>query len=374
MKVHWRRIQSQKNTYAVLVAACEQAGFDMDLVSSPADDVTCYSLNSIQAPTLIPEIRDAACTTVVGGPHATACWRELVGIADFVVVGEGEWSLPALLRHIESGSPGCPPGVASAAGYCPADCQVVLDAYPPFTHVRGYLEITRGCPHRCGYCQTPGIFGHSVRHRSIDTLAACAKALGQVRFVTPNAFAYGSDGLHPRLEKIERLLRSFGDREVFFGTFPGEVRPDWVGDRVLELVSTYCTNRKIHLGAQSGCDAVLNRINRGHSVDEVYRAVECCRDHGFTPVVDVILGLPGETADEQRETLTLVRWVTREGFIHAHRFIALPGTPLSGSMAADLIPDAEKLLGSLALKGKVTGGWAVPALRFKTLPANRYEL
>lgn len=374
MKVHWRRIQSQKNTYAVLLAACEQAGFDMDQVSTPENDVTCYSLNSIQAPVLIPEIREATCTTIVGGPHATACWRDLVHIADYVVVGEGEWSLPALLGHIESGRHSCPPGVATAGGFCPSDRQVVLDAYPPFTRVRGYLEITRGCPHRCTYCQTPGIFGHSVRHRGIDNLAASAKTLAQVRFVTPNAFAYGSDGVHPRLEKIERLLRSFGNREVYFGTFPGEVRPEWVGDAVLELVSKYCANGKIHLGAQSGSDAVLERIIRGHSVDEVYHAVECCRDHGFTPVVDVILGLPGETADEQRETLMLVRWITKNGFIHAHRFMSLPGTPLSGSMAADLIPEAEKMLGSLALEGKVTGGWAVPALRFKTLPANRYEL
>ena len=103
MQVHWRRIHAARNTYAILAAALEQAGFTMDLVDRPVPDVTCYSLNSLSAPALKDEIRTAPCITIAGGPYATACYQEVAAWADYVVVGEGEHTLPALLAAIEEG-------------------------------------------------------------------------------------------------------------------------------------------------------------------------------------------------------------------------------------------------------------------------------
>ena len=65
-----------------------------------------------------------------------------------------------------------------------------------------------------------------MRHRSIDEIVVSANRHEQIRFVTPNAFAYGSDGIHPRFEKIECLLKKFR-HQIFFGTFPSEVRPEF---------------------------------------------------------------------------------------------------------------------------------------------------
>ena len=50
MQINWRWIHAARNSYAVLYAACERDGFLLRPVDSPADDVTCYSLNSINAP------------------------------------------------------------------------------------------------------------------------------------------------------------------------------------------------------------------------------------------------------------------------------------------------------------------------------------
>src|SRR5512145_1177892 len=142
MQVNWRYIHASRNTYAILYAACESAGFTLSPVDSPADDVTCYSLNSINAGRLLPEIASASCLTIAGGPHATACPRETAEYADYVVVGEGEFTLPALLSDIRSGGDGKIPGVMTGTWYCPADTCVRLDAYPPFTEMKGYIEIS----------------------------------------------------------------------------------------------------------------------------------------------------------------------------------------------------------------------------------------
>lgn len=363
MMVNWRQIHSARNTRAILSAACELSGFILKPVDFPCPDITCYSLNSLNEPFYRDEIKNAGCITIVGGPHASACYNSVAQYADFVIPGEGEFTLPRLLADLEQGGNGQIPGVATRAGYVPADTRVRLDAYPAFSELKGYIEITRGCPFSCGYCQTPQIFGHCMRHRSIDAIVAYAGRHGQARFVTPNAFAYGSDGIHPRFDKVKALLAKLPG-QIFFGTFPSEVRPEFVCSESLELITQYCSNTKLHFGAQSGSNEVLRRLKRGHTREDVIAAVELCYDHGILPVVDFIVGFPFESDEDQRETARAIEWVARFGKVHAHRFIPLPGTPLAGFPARSLLKETEKICGRLALSGKLTGSWNEPEIRF----------
>ena len=363
MQVNWREITPAQNTCATLSAACEVSGWQLRPVPAPDRDVTCYSLTSINEPAFRDEIAGADCITIVGGPHATACYREVAGYADYVIVGEGEYTLPLLLCEIEAGMSGRIPGVATGSWYEPARTSVRLDAYPAFSDLKGYIEISRGCPFACGYCQTPHIFGHCMRHRSIDEIARFADRHMQARFVTPNAFAYGSDGIHPRFDKIKKLLERLR-HQVFFGTFPSEVRPEFICSESLDLVTDYCTNTKLHFGAQSGSDAVLAELHRGHTIADAIRAAELCHERGITPVVDFIVGFPFESDADQELTVEAIKTVARIGHVHLHRFIPLPGTPLAGTHARLLLNDTEKTCGALALGGKLTGSLNTPEVRF----------
>jgi len=363
MKCNWRLIHAARNSYAALYAACEQAGFVLEPAERPENDVTCYSLTSFNEPAYRDEIASAGCTTIVGGPHAAARYRDIARYADYVVVGEGEYTLPRLLAALEAGDERPVPGVATKDHYEPVTSSVRLDAYPAFSQMKGYVEISRGCPFACRYCQTPQIFGHCMRHRSIDAITRYANRYEHARFVTPNAFAYGSDGVRPRWEKIERLFRRL-DNNIWFGTFPSEVRPEFVCKEALGLVSRYCANTKLQFGSQSGSDSVLSRLRRGHTVADVVAAVELCRDSGITPVVDFILCFPFETDEDQHETVRLIQWVARDGMVHAHRFMPLPGTPLGGTVPRPLLPETAHLCGKLALSGRLTGSWAEPQPRF----------
>ncbi len=237
---------------------------------------------------------------------------------------------------------------------------VNLDSYPPFGKILAPLEISRGCPWGCTYCQTPRLFGSGMRHRSISIITKYARRHKDIRFTSPNSLAYGSDGRVARLEKVEALLGSLSELEkpIYFGTFPSEVRPDFVSDRALELITKYCANKSISLGGQSGSPAVLRSIGRGHSVRQVEEACDLCRDHNLTPQVDLIFGLPGESAEDQRMTLDLAKWIVgMGGKVRAHRFTPLPGTPLAGALPVALTDEVEAALGRLALNGRLTGTW-----------------
>jgi radical SAM superfamily enzyme YgiQ (UPF0313 family) len=115
---------------------------------------------------------------------------------------------------------------------------------------------------------------------------------------------------------------------------------------------------------------VLARLHRGHTVEDGVSAVELCREHSITPIVDFIVGFPFETDEDQLATLDLIQWVARYGKVHVHRFMPLPGTPLAGTNARSLLPETEKICGKLALSGKLTGSWNDPAIRFFKTPPN----
>ena len=249
-----------------------------------------------------------------------------------------------------------PAGVATRDGYRPQRFTVFLDAFPLFSVVKGYVEISRGCPHACGYCQTSRMIGHLMRHRNIDTIVEWSHRYRDIRFVSPNAFAYGSSGRIPRWEKVEQFLKSLKGN-ILFGTFPSEVRPEFITKVALELVTTYCMNTHLHFGAQSGSNQVLRTLRRGHTVRDVEIAVDLCREHGLVPVVDFIVGLPMESEEDERKTMDLIQEITRNGRVRVHQFLPLPGTPLARSVPHPLLSSTTKILGRLALEGTLTGSW-----------------
>jgi len=346
--------------------------------------VVALSFATANLPEMAPLLRDLHDTArapflVAGGPHPSARAAEVLRLgADAVVIGEGEEALPALLERILSGeSPAGLPGVATlAAGggilQSPRPKPVDLDAYPPLgvAHRRfGPIEITRGCPCACAFCQTSFLFGGKMRHRSVENVVgwvrrAMEQGYNYARFVTPNAFAYQSDdnGRSVNLDAIERLLREtaalMGREKVYFGTFPSEVGPETVTPEAVALVRRYCGNDNLIVGAQTGSDRLLRALHRNHTVDEAYRAAETIVAGGLRPIVDLIFGLPGEEAGDVAATLRMMEDLVAMGAVlHTHTFMPLPGTPLEDAPPGEVDPALHPLLDRLASEGHQIGQW-----------------
>jgi B12-binding domain/radical SAM domain protein len=373
----WFRYNS-KNSYSI---AALMPLLEAGIAREPKDGIMLYSFASAQAEEVYREVACAAVDAVyiAGGPHPSAMPEEVLEYFDFVVIGEGEETLPELLQALKEGrDPATVKGIAYKQKQkykqdynYKRNCQglvmitekrppVDLDTYPPFSKVLAPLEISRGCPWGCTYCQTPRLFGTCMRHRSIPVIARYARRHRDIRFTSPNSLAYGSDGRTPRLEKVQALLEALAEQKkpIYFGTFPSEVRPDFVSPAALEIIVKYCANRSLSLGGQSGSPAVLRSIGRGHGCTEVQEACELALDYGLVPQVDLIFGLPMESEEDQRLSLDLVRWIScRGGKVRAHRFMPLPGTPLARARPAPLAPDVEACLGRMALEGRLTGSW-----------------
>ena len=316
---------------------------------------------------------------IAGGPYATG---DPVGALtlgfDIVFVGESERSLTEFLREvIERGDPLRIQGIAYREDgdffFNGKPEPIDLNKYPPFPYWRrkfNPIEITRGCPFQCGYCQTPYIHGFILRHRNVENVTKYAEifwkhGLRDLRFITPNALAYGSlNGIRPNVNALVELLSSlrvlkerYGGR-VFMGSFPSEVRPEFLNYDLAKLLKEHVDNRRIIIGAQSGSKKILRLLRRGHTVDDVLEAVEAALKVGFKVDVDFIFGLPGENEEDVEETLKLMEKLVRMGArIHAHTFIPLPGSPLENAPPGKIPLKIKKYLMKIYGKGKLYGDW-----------------
>ncbi|MBI4656410.1 MAG: TIGR04013 family B12-binding domain/radical SAM domain-containing protein [Elusimicrobia bacterium] len=312
---------------------------------------------------------------VAGGPHPTGEPQEVLNSGfDFVISGEGEETVKDLVsgmdfRDIKGGYFQDSIGKAKFTGK--RKC-IDINGYLPFSPEFGKfgpIEITRGCPFACSYCQTSFLFGTGIRHRSVEKIIEAVeimarRGLKDTRFISPDAFSYGSmDGKTLNLKALEELLKNTRkvlkkEGKIFFGTFPSEARPEHVIPETLELTRRYADNRNLLIGAQSGSDEMLEKIKRGHTANDVYNAVRLAKKYGFTPLVDFIFGLPGETRKEAHANLKAINDFIKMGArIHTHFFMPLPQTPLKNAKPAPLSKTLETKLKRITGQGKAFGQW-----------------
>lgn len=329
----------------------------------------------------IAVLKSKGCFVVCGGPHPSGDpLGSLTSIGcDYVVIGEGEEALKDLLTAVEEGQdPHSVKGLAFVENgkfmYTGRRKPVNMDEYHPFPYWRGIvnpIEITRGCPYGCFYCQVSYVHGCSYRHRSIERIVFYARTFYEsgrrdLRFITPNSLSYGavSSSREPLLDKVEMLLESLkrlSDEyrgRIFLGTFPSEVRPEHVTRETLSVLKKYVVNRTIIMGAQSGSERILKSIHRGHTVDDVLKAVSESVEMGFIPIVDIIVGFPDETPDDMLQTVDLAKTVARKGGkVHIHHYIPLPGTPF-GLKPPQPVPElVKKELSRIIGLGRGYGDW-----------------
>ncbi len=323
--------------------------------------------------------------TVVGGPDASGAPREILEMgANFIVIGEGEVTLPELVKEfICKGNKDIDfsklPGIAflddkgelirgpsrariDLDNYCPYSDNEIFPLHPP-------IELMRGCAFRCRFCQVGYMYGNP-RFRSVNEILKIVKHYIKffrplkkqvdIRFIAPNSLGYMERERgkinHTALFELVRKLKVL-DVRIFFGTFPSEVRPEYITDEILALWDELA-NQQVSVGFQSGSDRILQDMRRGHSVEDGLQAHDLLISHQLTPLFDFLLGTPSETIEDQWKTLELIRELGNKARVRMHYFMPLPGTPWANSIPAPLGQDIQVEIGRLARAEIVTGKFA----------------
>ena len=164
-----------------------------------------------------------------------------------------------------------------------------------------------GCPFRCVYCdQTQSVtadpqgVGGSAWVERVHALARCARERHR-----PGEFAcYG--GTFTRLPRaLMTAILTVARDQVEGGAFTGirfSTRPDALTSEILEALAPYPITT-IELGVQSLSDRVLAASRRGYSAATVGRAVARVKERGYRLGIQLMIGLPGESAADFRATV-----------------------------------------------------------------------
>ncbi len=143
-----------------------------------------------------------------------------------------------------------------------------------------------------------------------------------------------------RLEGLLRLFEPYRDRVAALRISTKPIVP---GLAVIGLLKKYGV-RTIELGVPTFNDDILAALKRGHTADDVFRAYRILREEGFEVGLQVMVGLPGETPGDVRETARAVT-VLAPAFIRVYPLLVLRDTDLyrdfsSGRFAPDTIESA----------------------------------
>lgn len=186
-------------------------------------------------------------------------------------------------------------------------------------HTRAFVKVQDGCNSFCTYCIIPYVRGRS-RSRSIEEILKEVKELVANGYKEIVLTGINIGDFEDGDLKLADLVRAVDKVEGLERLRLSSIDPDEVDDKLMDAIlngKTTCPS--LHIVLQAGSNVVLKRMNRKYTRQIFMDTVEKLKNHcpDFTFTTDVIVGFPGETDDDFKETLNVMNDVK---FAKVHMF------------------------------------------------------
>ncbi|HEX9511844.1 MAG TPA: radical SAM protein [Puia sp.] len=301
--------------------------------------------------------KDRGCMVILSSSDSTDHYEEyLEQGADFVLLGEGEQTLLELVTAIREGqtdfsairglaylqhrlplkTPARPVMKDLDALPLPAWDLVKMDDYRnTWLKHNGFFSLnistTRGCPFKCNWCAKP-IYGNRYHARSPRHVVKELKELKERYQFDHIWFCDDIFGLKPG------WVKEFADiveQEGLRFRFKIQSRADLLlqENYVRALARAGCDNS--WMGAESGSQKILDAMDKGTSVEQIYQSTRLLREHGIRPSFFIQFGYPGETKEDIRKTIRMINELLPDSLGISVSY-PLPGTVFHERVKADL--------------------------------------
>jgi len=278
----------------------------------------------------------------VGGCYAEAQRERLFELYPYVDVAFGPGSIPHLGEWLGAG------GFGVARGRFGLDHRSFAGDLPMHREraFQAWVQISMGCNSKCSYCIVPAVRGREVSRRPGDVVAEVTRLARQgVREITllgQNVNSWGRDLLPEIRTEFGELLHACDavegiERIRFTSPHPKDFRKPVI--EAMAECAAVCEHA--HLPLQSGSSRILKAMRRTYDRERYLRLVRELRtaipDLALT--TDIIVGFPGETEDDFRETIEVVEEVAYDA---AFTFVYSPRAGTEAAVMADQIPEDVK--------------------------------
>ena len=252
---------------------------------------------------------------------------------------------------------------------CPESDGVIAENLPVHRDgiIKGWLPVMYGCNNFCSYCIVPYVKGRERSREPEDIIseAKCLIANGckDITLLGQNVNSYGKN-----LERDVNFSQILREINALDGDFIIRFMTSHPKDCTRELLDTMAECEKVakhlHLPFQSGNNRVLKAMNRGYTREQYLELARYARQvmPDLSMTSDIIVGFPGETYEEFRDTLSLIDEVKFTS-LYTFIFSSRPGTkaasmddPVSreekGKWFKELTDLQEKIAGERTAKMK----------------------
>lgn len=300
--------------------------------------------------------KERGCTVIVSSSDSTDRFKEyLQEGADFVIIGEAEHTLLELVTAIKNGEDFSHiQGLAYLQDKAPVKTlgrPVLkdLDSLPlpawdlvdiaPYRECwmqhKGYFSLnvgtTRGCPFKCNWCAKP-IYGNRYNSRSPENVITELKLMKQMFNMDHIWFCDDIFGLKPGwVVEFAKLVK----QEGLQFKYKLQSRADLLleDETVEALAASGCDN--VWIGAESGSQKILDAMDKGTTIQQIYTATQMMKKHGIKPSFFIQFGYPGETKEDIMRTIRMINNLLPHE-IGISVSYPLPGTLFYEKVKADL--------------------------------------
>ena len=269
------------------------------------------------------------CVVIVSSSDSTDHYADyLKSGADYVLIGEAELTLLSLLNKLNENA--ASPSSVSGIAYLENDQVIKTPRRPVLTDLdtipfpawdlidmtpyrlswmknAGYFSInvstTRGCPFHCNWCAKP-IYGNRYNSRSPQNVVAELQFLKE-RFQFNHVW-FCDDIFGLKKGWVNEFANILADVGLSLN-YKIQSRADLLiqENYVAALAKSGCTN--VWMGAESGSQKILDAMDKGIKVEEIYSATSLLKKHNIHPCFFIQFGYPGELKEDIALTIKMIK-------------------------------------------------------------------
>ncbi len=278
---------------------------------------------------------------IVGGPHATIVKEKAFeDCFDFLFIGEADKTFHLFLEKFQKGGDfSSVPGLLIKKNneiLFTGDPEPITDLDKIPFPVRRLLKVeeykvgtlrgekvytsimfSRGCPFSCIYCSIK-VFGNKVRRRTVNNLVAEIESV--VKDFNIRHFFFIDDVLTLDRNYILNFCDEIDKRKIKI-TFEGSTRANLVDDELIKRLAQ-CGLIRISFGLETADPEIRRIIKKGVPLESYVEANKLTNKYGIETINSVMLGLPGETYETIKRTISFLR--KSKEIQHATYGIAMP--------------------------------------------------
>ena len=265
---------------------------------------------------------------IVGGPHTSIGYNEIPEYVDFIVIGEGEVTVPKILRgeikdrivygeKVEDLDSLPMPAWEEFIYRSYHWDSIWFDVYPIYT-----FNTSRGCPFPCTFCSVKAIWGKTYRFMSAE------RVINDIEHMIKH---YGAKGIYFRedhftlnkkrtIEFCELLLKKDLKIDWFC-----ETRVDHFDDYEYQRLMAEAGCKAFYIGVESGSPRMLEFYKKGETREQFIKAFEIARKVGIKIYASFIVGFPTETEEDVKLTEDLKEQI-KPDFIGNCVYLGIPGS------------------------------------------------